>query len=155
MELLLNRSIFTDKSTIGKLFVDGNPECYILEDMDRGLYSTMSIADLNKLKVWGVTCIPYGRYKILITKSARFSKMAGKDVYLPELIKVPVFEGVRIHKGNKPDDTEGCQLPGTVPKLNWVENSATAFLKLNDKINKALKAGDDCWITIQKEAINV
>lgn len=138
MEILLERKYFTENSTIGELTIDGMPICYILEDTVR------------EEKIYGKTAIPYGKYKIVITRSNRFSKMAGKDVYLPELLKVPNYEGVRIHTGNKPEDTEGCLLPGMEKGNNMVLNSRTAFIKLNEKINQAIKSGEEVWITIKK-----
>ncbi len=76
--------------------------------------------------------------------------MAGHDVYLPLLLNVEGFEGVRIHTGNRPEDTEGCLLVGTTAGTNQVLNSRTAFLQLNEKINNALKKGEEIWITIKK-----
>lgn len=141
LELILDQ--FTENSTIGNLTTDGVFECFILGDKFRD----------NEPKVFGKTFIPLGHYKILVTKSDRFSKLAGKDVYLPILLNVPGFEGVRIHPGNKPEDTEGCLLPGTEKGIDEVLNSRTAFLKLNDKINIALKKGEDVWITIKKSGL--
>lgn len=140
MELILERKELNDKSTIGELSINGIPECFVLED---------SVRDI---KIDGKTAIPYGRYKIVVTKSNRFSKMAGHDVYLPLLLNVPNYEGVRIHTGNKPEDTEGCLLPGTEKGTNQVMNSKTAFIKLNDKINLALKT-EEVWITIKSHNI--
>lgn len=150
MDIILERKDFTDKSAISDVSIDGVHECFVIEDKDRGLDATMKIDEINKLKIFGVTAIPYGRYKIVITRSNRFSKAAGHDVYLPELLKVPGYEGVRIHTGNKPEDSEGCLLPGTTKGLNQVLNSKTAFIKLNEKINTAIKAGQEVWITIKK-----
>src|SRR3972149_10690167 len=95
MELLLQRKIFTDKSTIGELFVDGVFECFTLEDVVR---------DDEKIKK--VTAIPDGIYTVLVTWSPRFKRQ------LPLLIDVPGFDGIRIHPGNTADDTEGCLLVG-------------------------------------------
>lgn len=152
MEILSIRKIFTDKSTISNLFVDGNAEAYVLEDHDKGLTDSMSLEEINKIKVFGQTCIPYGRYKVIVTKSERFSKMAGHDIYLPLLLNVKGFDGVRIHAGNKPDDTDGCLIPGMNKSIDFVENSRTAFIKLNEKINHALKKGEDVFISITKDA---
>jgi Steigviridae/Suoliviridae L,D-carboxypeptidase/transpeptidase len=138
MNLTLVRKVFTNKSTIGDLLVNDVLECYICEDAVRDH------------KIPGMTAIPYGKYKIVVTKSDRFSRMAGHDVYLPLFLNVPDFEGVRIHSGNKPEDTEGCLLPGTVIGKDSVGNSRTAFINLNDKINAALKKGEKVWITITK-----
>lgn len=138
MELKLHREQFTEKSTIGTLYVDDVTECYTLEDTVR------------EHKIPGITAIPYGRYKVIVTKSERFSRLAGHDVYLPLLLNVPNYDGVRIHSGNKPEDTEGCLLTGTVLGKDSVGNSRTAFIHLNDKINLALKRGEDVWIEIIK-----
>lgn len=141
MEITQHRKIFTDKSTISTVDIDGLPECFFLEDAVRDV------------KIPGKTAIPYGRYKIVVTKSNRFSQLAGKDVYLPLLLNVPGFDGVRIHAGNRPEDTEGCLLTGTAYGTNQVMNSRTAFIQLNEKINQVLKAGEDVWITINKVEI--
>lgn len=150
MELKLIRKEFTEDSTIGELFVNGIFECFILEDKDRGLKDTMSIDEINAHKVFGKTCIPYGGYKILVTKSERFSKLKGKPVYLPILLNVKGYEGVRIHVGNKPEDTEGCLLPCSKKAKNMGLGSTLAFNQLNDKINNALKIGESVTIKITK-----
>ena len=152
LELELKRGLGTktEISTISPLFIDGVMTCLILEDKDRGLDSTMPLEQLNKLKVFGKTAIPYGRYKIVVTKSERFSKLANHDVYLPLLLNVPGFEGVRCHSGNKPDDTEGCLLPGLTKTDNYVSQSKDAFKIVNDKINTSLKAGHDVYINITR-----
>lgn len=150
MELTLKRETFTDKSTIGSLSIDGKFECFILEDTDRGLKSDMTLSDINAKKVHGATCIPYGRYRIVVTKSDRFSAMRGHDVYLPILLRVPGYEGIRIHTGNKPADTEGCLLPADHKHTDYVTESTPAFTRLNDKINGALKRGEEVVILITK-----
>lgn len=138
MKIKLVRETFTDKSTIGRLFINEIYECFILEDKVRDV------------KINGITAIPYGTYKVVVTKSNRFSKNAGFDVYLPLLIAVPGYEGVRIHSGNKPEDTEGCLLPGTHKATDLVSNSKTAFIQLNEKINSAIKKGEEVTIEITK-----
>ena len=141
MKILVKRVDFTQKSTISDVYVDGIFECYILEDKTR---------EPSAPKVFGETAIPYGLYKVIVTKSDRFSKLENHDVYLPLLLNVPGYEGVRIHPGNRPADTEGCLLPGTVKTIDVVENSRTAWVKLNDKINAALKAGQEVTVEITK-----
>lgn len=139
MKLIVAREYFTDKSTEGELFVDNEPECYTLEDKDRELEK-----GINE-KVYGETAIPRGSYKVVITYSNHFKR------YLPELLDVPGFEGIRIHSGNKPDDTEGCILVGSVNTSdtdNWVGSSKTSFDKLFKKIKTALDSGEKVYITV-------
>lgn len=142
MELVLKRYKRTEVSTIGNLFVDGQPECSILEDIDRGLKSDMTLGTINSIKVHGKTAIPTGRYEIAITFSNKFKK------YLPLLLNVPGFDGVRVHSGNVANDSDGCLLPGTVPTENAVLNSRVAFTALFTKIRSAIKK-EKVFITIE------
>lgn len=140
--LILHRITKTDKSTIGKLYrVLGDAEVYmcdILEDVVRNNFKTL----INKfIKIYGKTAIPYGRYEIVRTTSPRFKKM------LPELLNVPLYSGVRIHPGNKAEDTEGCLLPGINNKPDWVSSSRVKFALVDKWIEEALKKGK-VFITI-------
>jgi hypothetical protein len=121
MKLELKRKIFTDDSTIGELFIDGIFVCYTLEDKVRDK------------KIYGVTAIPYGEYEVVITFSNRFKQ------YMPLLLKVPGFEGIRIHSGNKSADTEGCILVGSSKSLNFVGNSRVTYRSLFAKMKIAAK----------------
>jgi len=121
--LQLERVDETEKSTLGRLSVDGEFECYILED------------PIREVKVYGNTAIPYGYYTVSITYSPRFKRN------LPILRDVPGFRGVRIHPGNTPKDTDGCLLPGTRFKTDRVLESRRAFNKLFTKLKAAKKAG--------------
>ena len=150
MDIVLKRDTFTNKSTIGTLTVNGAFEGYVLEDFDRGLKDTMSLDEINKLKVHGQTAIPYGVYKVVVTKSNRFSILRGHDVYLPLLLNVKGFEGIRIHSGNKPEDTLGCQLVARQKGIDTVSESTLAFNQLNDKINQAIKRGEIVTYQITK-----
>lgn len=111
-KLVLKRDIFTDEFTLGKITVDGVHFCYTVEDMVR------------TEKVAGKTAIPFGKYKILVTLSARFKKM------LPLLLDVPNFTGVRIHSGNTAADSEGCILVGLGRTDTGVSRSRDAMASL-------------------------
>lgn len=138
MNLLLQRRDFTDKSTIGLLYVDQVFQCYALEDPDRKLED-------GGEKIPGKTAIPRGKYRIIIDWSNRFKRE------LPRLLDVPNYVGVRIHPGNGPEDTEGCILPGTgIPsnRQDWLLNSRAAFDVLFNKIEAALELGEEVWIEV-------
>lgn len=136
MKLKLKRKIFTDQSTIGELYVNDKFECYILEDTDRKL-------EAGGKKIPTQTCIPRGTYQIVVTHSMRFGRL------LPLLVKVPLFEGVRIHPGNKPGNTDGCLLPGTTYSKDWVSNSTEAWANLFDKILACHNRAEEMWITVE------
>jgi hypothetical protein len=131
MILELKRKIFTDDSTIGELSIDGVFICFTLEDKVRDV------------KIQNVTAIPYGNYEIAITFSNRFKQ------YMPLLLKVPGFEGVRIHSGNKSTDTEGCILVGSSKALNFIGNSRTTYKTLFAKIKKVSKT-EKIYINVTK-----
>lgn len=129
MILELKRKIFTDDSTIGELSIDGKFVCYTLEDKVR------------EKKIANVTAIPYGKYEIAVTFSNRFQQ------YMPLLLNVPGFEGVRIHSGNKSADTEGCILVGGTRSLNFIGKSRVTYKTLFDKI-KAVRKTEKIFINI-------
>jgi hypothetical protein len=131
MILELKRKIFTDDSTIGELSIDGVFICYTLEDKVRGA------------KIQNVTAIPYGKYEVVINFSNHFQQ------YMPLLIKVPGFEGVRIHSGNKSTDTEGCILVGSSKSLNFIGNSRVTFKSLFGRMKIAAKT-EKIFIDITK-----
>lgn len=142
MELQLKREIFTDISTIGTLTIDGKFECYILEDKDRGINNTLTLEQIMRVKVYGKTAIPYGRYEIDWTMSARFKVM------MPILLNVVGWSGIRIHKGNTEIDSLGCLLCGTRKLSNRITESTVATNKLYAKIEAAKKQGQRIYITI-------
>lgn len=129
MILELKRKIFTDDSTIGELSIDGIFVCYTLEDKVRDA------------KIKNVTAIPYGKYEIAITFSNRFQQ------YMPLLLNVPEFEGVRIHSGNKSTETEGCILVGGTRSLNFIGKSRVTYKTLFNKL-KSVKKTEKIFINI-------
>ena len=142
MELQLKRETFTEQSTIGTLTIDGVFECFILEDKDRGLNDTLTLDQILKVKVYGKTAIPYGRYEIDWTMSARFK------VFMPILLNVKGYAGIRIHKGNTEIDSLGCLLCGTRKITNRITESTLATKNLYAKIENAKKQGQRIYITI-------
>lgn len=149
MELLLKRTAKKQNYTIGDLYIDGQWFSNTLEDKDRGLTQNMTEEEISKIKVYGSTAIPTGKYKIdMNTVSPKFKnrpwakKWNGK---LPRLKSVPGYEGVLIHVGNTQKDTLGCILVGENKIKGQVINSTTTFNKLMELLTK----GEDITITIQ------
>jgi hypothetical protein len=128
MRLTLNRKEFTDKSTIGELFIEGKFECFVLEDRDRKLETAGA-----KAKVYGETAISKGSYSIIISWSNRFKQL------MPLLLNVPYFEGIRIHKGNVPEHSHGCLLVGNTKAKDSIGGSAIAYDRLFKKLSAAAK----------------
>lgn len=139
MDIKLIRETFTDKSTIGRLLIDGLFYGWTLEDTDRRLEE-----DVNR-KIKGKTAIPTGRYRVIITWSPRFKRD------LPLLVDVPGFDGIRIHSGNTPNDTEGCILVGKTKGNDFVGQSRVAFNEVFSAIQSALDQNEDVFITIERQ----
>ena len=132
MNILLKREIFNPTNTISKLYINDVYFCDVLEDVDRGLYFTQPIEEIEKIKVYGQTAIPKGVYEVVITYSEKFK------TYLPLLLNVPGYKGIRIHPGNTEVDTLGCLLPG-VSNGSKVVQSRVTFNKLFSILKKAEK----------------
>lgn len=93
-------------------------------------------------KVVGLTAIPEGSYPVVITKSPRFRR------WLPLLVGVPGFSGIRIHSGNMAADTRGCILVGENTIVGRLTSSRATLTKLITAIMAASDQGEAVWITI-------
>lgn len=135
MRLHLQRKIFTDRTTIGDLSIDGVFFCHTLEDKDRKL-------EAGGRKIPERTAVPRGTYLVDITFSNRFKK------YLPELKDVPQFTGIRIHAGNTDKDSEGCLLVGDMVDDYSIMNSRVTMNDLFDLLEAAKTRGEKIEIEI-------
>jgi len=142
MRIILKREVFTNKSTIGSLFVNDKFQCYTLEDMVREVKDQ----PVDLWKVQGKTAIPKGTYEVIISYSPRFK------VSMPLLLNVPGFSGVRIHAGNKAEDTDGCILVGDWKGEDYISHSRDAYNVLYMLIHEALKK-EDVHITIEHDEV--
>lgn len=138
MEITLTRDLKTKTFSAGELHINGVFQCWTLEDADRDL----SPSDCSR-KVYGETAIPVGRYEVIISFSNRFQK------YMPLLLSVPCFEGIRIHSGNRPEDSEGCILVGKEKSAaGTISESRVAFSELMAILTKTAKK-EKIFITVE------
>ncbi len=147
IDLVATRRWFTDDATEGELSLNGARECWTLEDRARDLDSETPPGEIERVKVQGKTAIPTGRYRVVLEHSARF----GPDTLT--LISVPGFKYIRVHAGNKADDTEGCPLVGQEQASktdNWIGASGAALKALKAKVIPRIRAGEDCWWTVRE-----
>jgi hypothetical protein len=128
--ITIERRDFTDLSTIGELCIDGDFFCFTLEDTCRS----------SGIKIHGKTAIPQGRYRVIIDMSPRFKRL------MPHVLEVNSeevngFEGIRIHKGNSDQDTEGCILLGMHKGTDIIYDSKKAYDLFYARLEERLKDG--------------
>lgn len=133
MNILLVRDIFESEFTLGGLEINGEHFCFTVEDRVRP----------KGVKVYGMTAIPAGKYKVIMTHSNRFKRV------LPLLVDVPNFKGIRIHSGNTSEHTEGCIIVGKVRTHNGVGLSRDAMAELMPILRGAHERGEKTEIEIR------
>lgn len=148
-ELKLVRQEFTSTATIGVLYVDGLKVCDTLEDTRRKLPESCPYTSKGETckcpeKVYGKTCIPAGRYKVVYRYSPKF----GKEY--PALEDVPHFLGILIHAGSTVEHTEGCILVGErIPGKEQLKNQFDTISRVKKLIKNSIDSGQQVWITIE------
>lgn len=144
MILHLKRKWFGSKTTLGEIYVDDEIHrlCFSLEDADRSGEDKIL---QKEEKVYGETCIPTGKYQVILDFSNRFGRS------MPHLLDVPYFNGIRIHKGNTDKDVKGCIAVGKM-LLNSesLGKSAEAFDELYGLLESANRQGK-VWIEITND----
>lgn len=138
LELRVHRIAKRDGYTIGRLYVGDRKFCDTLEPTWRDVGWGRP-----GRKVPGKTAIPEGRYPLVVTRSPKFR------AWLPLLVGVPLFEGVRIHAGNSAADTEGCILVGDNLQVGRVLNSRATLSRLLAVLTEARGKDKALWITVE------
>lgn len=138
MLLEVKREPSAQGCTLGSLSVDGQFECFTLEDVVREVPEEA----VETWKIPGETAIPSGTYEVIVNLSTRFGRL------LPLLLNVPGFQGVRIHSGNAAADTEGCILVGGRRTDSEVLDSRLAFRSLFARIQTAITRNEPVHIRI-------
>lgn len=116
MEILVERKWKKDNYTIGNLYINGKWFSNTLEDKDRGLKDSMSLAEIKTLKKPRITAIPTGTYEVTLNVvSPKFSKYPFYNSInggrVPRLLNVKGFDGILIHVMDGPKGaelSEGC-----------------------------------------------
>jgi hypothetical protein len=111
VNLLIIRKVFTDNSTIGELFLNGEKFCDTLE---------LPYIDNQK----SISCIPIGQYKVRL----RLPRESATRDYIHLLVQeVKDRSYILFHRGNTAKDTRGCILVGQGSQQNKVNNSTLAM----------------------------
>ena len=160
MELILKRIAKRKGYTVGRLYRTLSPEPSPLKGEGEG---NSQLSTLNSQlaylcdtleptwrdyknggrKIPGRSAIPEGRYLVLITWSPKFKQ------WLPLLWNVPKFSGIRIHAGNKPEDTEGCILVGKNQQVGRLIDSRFWVQRLKQEISDAHERGEKVYLTVK------
>ena len=152
MELILERIAKKKTYTIGHLYIAKEPDGNnpgLGQPLTKGLQICDTLEPTwrdyanGAYKVKGRSAIPEGRYAVVISWSPKFKQ------WLPILLGVPKFEGIRIHAGNTSEDTEGCILVGKNKMVGQVVDSRIWVHRLKQKIVEAKGRGESVWITIK------
>lgn len=155
MILHIKRIYTNDRYTISHVYVDDAYVCDAIEDADRMLDDSMTLAAITKKKVYAKTAIPTGKYQVNMNMvSPKFSK---KEYYmnfckgkLPRLENVKGFVGVLIHRGVDETSSAGCLIVGFNTVKGMVTNSKQAFENLYSKLSAANSIGQKITCTITR-----
>lgn len=149
MNLVTHRDIFTPRATTSLLSVDGVRLAYVLEDRDRGLTSSMTAAEIARIKIPGETAIPTSPpegYEVVWRMSPR------RGYPVPWLLGVPGFEAIQAHTGNDDGDTLGCPILGLSRTSDWVGESRQAKALLYPLIEAACASPEGCRWHVTRDA---
>ena len=111
VNLLIIRDTFTEVSTIGNLYLDGEWLC-----------DTLELPYLDNQR--NISCIPAGQYKVRL----RLPRESATRDYIHLLVKdVKDRDYILFHIGNSAKDTRGCVLVGIGTEQDFVKNSILAM----------------------------
>lgn len=134
--------IFTTKGngtspgyTISHIYINGEYVCDAVEDYDRGLDQSMTLAEIRKRKVYRQTAIPTGTYELTMDIiSPKFSQMTYYKNFckgrMPRLLNVKGYDGILIHCGSNANSSAGCVIVG----LNTVKGCVTSSKAIWEKL---------------------
>ena len=137
----VERYSHSENETMGRLYLDGELQCFTLEDEKR------------EDKVRGETRIDAGTYPVVLRK--RITNLTTKyrnrfewfDWHI-EIKDLPRHSDVYIHIGNTDDDTAGCILVGAQANKTTLSFSVKAYKALYKKVRELLEASHTMEIQI-------
>ena len=137
MNIEIVRDSYTDTTTLGKMYINGEYFCETLEDIVRP----------HGIKVNGSTAIPENiKFKVSVTMSNRFKRLM-TILYTEDDLQTikgngKKFVGVRCHGGNTHKNTEGCPLVAK-NRLNSDTIQGTMEKELTAKVQQAIQNYED------------
>ena len=146
MNILVDRFKNNGNTTLDRIYIDGNFECFGLEDEPR------------EIKVHGETRIPADTYEIKLRTEGGFHERYSKrfpdfHVGMLHVNNVPGFKYILIHILNTEKETDGCL--GVGKGINgWrLVNSTDAYKDLYRQVAGALLAGEKVFIKYEDNDI--
>lgn len=133
---------YKNHHTDGELFVINDTDLIKdLNDIPRFCYVLEDIGRPDGVKIPGETCIPEGKYNVVISRSTRWDKdmmlLVNQDD--GSLIHNGIrFTGIRPHGGNSIKDTHGCPLLGFHTDL-----AGSIWKRASDDLFELVKAAID------------
>ena len=138
MKIVLIRKWFTDKSTIGEIFLNNDQE-------RTAVPFAFSLELPWKDNKHQISCIPEGTYvvKMLLSQHRRMR--------VPFVTNVPGRSSIEIHIANYPRDILGCIGVGFERGVDFIGHSTAAIMALYEHIYEAERKKEKVTIEIKKE----
>ena len=139
MEILVDRFVSDDDTTISRVTVDGTFVCFGLED------------EYREEKVVGETRIPAGTYQVTLRQEGGFHQRYARRFQnihrgMLHIRDVPNFQWILIHCGNTDEHTAGCLLVGsqaiTEPGGMSITSSTAAYRRFYPLVVDAAERGE-------------
>lgn len=157
LRYVLQRRPSGEHSTVGDVLCAGAPKWFTCEDVvrepadgrpDVEIHGDAALdAWVRSWKIDAETAIPSGSYPLVISKSRRL------DRETIEVVGVPGFTGIRIHKFNKASESKGCIGPGKTTHDGEVYASGIAESEWFDEVKSARLAGREVWLDVQNAEV--
>lgn len=131
MIIKVERFVYSEASTIGRLFIDDKFHSFTLEPV-------FAAEDVKP------RAIPEGTYPLIKRWSNKHER------FLPGVEDVPGFADIEMHPGNFPRDTDGCTLVGMVytgDHPDFIGESQIAFDDIYAELERQWASGAAVTIT--------